>query len=86
MIGEPFSPVESLLVLSLRHDRESERMPEAIQLGATVLPLTHAVAIVRPLVTGTPVDSLWPHLAVVLAYAAFGFALATFLIRRRLLA
>ncbi len=63
-----------------------ERMPEAIQLGATVLPLTHAVAIVRPLVTGTPVDSLWPHLAVVLAYAAFGFALATFLIRRRLLA
>lgn len=63
-----------------------ERMPEYIQLGANLLPLTHAVAIVRPLVTGTTIDALELHLAVVLLYATVGFAVATWLLRRRLLA
>lgn len=63
-----------------------ERMPEAVQLGASLLPLTHAVGIVRPLVTGTPIDNLALHLAMVLAYATVSFAVATRLLRRRLLA
>lgn len=50
-----------------------------------LLPLTHAVALVRPLLTGT-----WPttpllHLAVILGYTALSFYFATLAIRRRLL-
>ena len=47
------------------------------------LPLTHAVALVRPLVTGAPVDGGAVHLAVLAGFAIVGFYVAVALIRRR---
>ena len=61
-------------------------MPIAVQWGAQLLPLTHAIAIVRPLMTGQPLLHLLPHLLVLLAYGAVAFYLAIRLLRRRLLA
>ena len=60
-------------------------MPPSVQLGAQLLPLSHAVALVRPLMTGgTPHDVLL-HLAVISAYAVAALWLAIRLIERRLL-
>jgi lipooligosaccharide transport system permease protein len=50
-----------------------------------MLPLTHAVDLVRPLIAGQPVTHVTLHLAVLAAYAVTGFAIAAVLIRRRLL-
>ncbi|MDQ2696583.1 MAG: ABC transporter permease [Pseudomonadota bacterium] len=63
-----------------------ERMPEIIQWLALALPLSHAVDLVRPLLTGQPLA--WPllHLLVLAAYTAAGLALAVALLRRRLTA
>jgi len=62
-----------------------DRMPEAVQLAAKALPLHHGVAIIRPLLSGEIVPGIGLHLAVLAAYAAAGFYLATVLTRRRLL-
>jgi len=60
-----------------------EQMPAPLQWLAQVLPLTHAVALVRPLIIGEwPVQPWWP-LAVLLAYAAAGYYMALVLTRRR---
>lgn len=63
-----------------------ERMPAAIQGLSSFLPLTHAVAIVRPLMTGLPLEDVLLHVVVLLAYTAMALALAIHLIRRRLTA
>lgn len=60
-------------------------MPQFVQLGAQFLPLTHAVEIVRPLMTGQPSVQLAWHLLVLAAYALGGFWLAVRLFRRRLI-
>jgi lipooligosaccharide transport system permease protein len=60
-------------------------MPEWVQIGARLLPLTHAVAIVRPLMTGQDPTQVALHLSVLIAYAAGGFLLAIRLFRRRLI-
>ncbi|HYD56421.1 MAG TPA: ABC transporter permease [Burkholderiales bacterium] len=62
-----------------------EQMPDAVQVGAKILPLYHGVAVVRPLLSGELAPRLWLHLGVLGAYAAGGFYLATILTRRRLL-
>ncbi|ROR34596.1 ABC transporter permease [Inmirania thermothiophila] len=62
-----------------------DTLPPAVQTAVQVLPLTHAVALVRPLVAGLAVDDVGLHLAVLLAYAAAGYYLAVVLVRRRLL-
>lgn len=60
-------------------------LPAAAQLLAQALPLTHAVALARPLVNGAvPADWLL-HLAVLAAYAAGSAYIALALTRRRLL-
>jgi len=59
-------------------------MPEWVQRGAQLLPLTHAVAIVRPLMTGQTLTQVAAHLSVLVAYTAGGFLLAIRLFRRRL--
>jgi lipooligosaccharide transport system permease protein len=61
-------------------------LPRPLQWAAVFLPLTHAVEIIRPLMTGA-----WPaqaplHLSVMLAYGAVSYRVATRLVRRRLLA
>lgn len=63
-----------------------ERMPEVIQSLSAFLPLTHAVAVVRPLMTGQPLEGAVGHLAVLAGYGAVTLALAAHLIRRRLVA
>lgn len=60
-----------------------EQMPTVLQWLAQVLPLTHAVALVRPLIIGElPAQPLVPAL-VLCAYAAGGYYLSLVLTRRR---
>lgn len=61
-----------------------ERMPTAIQMGAQALPLTHAVALIRPLVIGSAPEHALLHLAVVGLYTLLALVLAVHLIQRRL--
>jgi lipooligosaccharide transport system permease protein len=61
------------------------QLPAALRAVSSVLPLTHAIALARPLVSGQ-----WPgaaafHLAVLAGYSSAGFYLALVLSRRRLL-
>jgi len=61
------------------------QLPSWLQVISQVLPLTHAIALARPLLLGH-----WPqapvlHVAVLLAYAAAGTYIAIVLTRKRLL-
>lgn len=60
-------------------------LPEGVRWVAAILPLTHAVELVRPLMTGTTPQQIALHLSVLVAYTAVSFYLATALMRRRLL-
>jgi lipooligosaccharide transport system permease protein len=62
-----------------------DQLPAVFQAIAAFLPLTHAVAIARPLLLGEVPGQLALHALVLLAYAATGFYAATVLFRRRLL-
>ena len=59
--------------------------PEWVQAGSGALPLSHAVDIVRPLMTGRPLEGVLGHLLVPLLYAFGGLWLALAMLRRRLL-
>lgn len=62
-----------------------DSLPVPVQQAVAWLPLTHGVALVRPLLAGHLAPQ-WPlHLAVLLGYTAAGYYLATALVRRRLL-
>jgi lipooligosaccharide transport system permease protein len=61
------------------------RLPGTVQTAAQVLPLTHAVALARPLMQGSVPTDIALHLAVLIAYAAVSFYLALILTRHRLL-
>lgn len=61
------------------------QLPEALQALSAMLPLSHAVALARPILYGEFPANAWVHVAVLVGYAAAGFYLATVLIRRRLL-
>ena len=63
----------------------STGLPQAVQPLVQALPLTHAVAIIRPLASGHAVGNVLLHLSVLSAYAAAGFYLAVVLVRRRLI-
>ena len=60
-------------------------LPAPAQLRAQALPLTHAVALARPLVNGTVPPTWLLHIAVLAAYAAGSAYIALALTRRRLL-
>ena len=60
-----------------------EQMPGVLQALAHVLPLTHAVSLVRPLVIGELPAAPWVPLAVLCGYAAGGYYVALVLTRRR---
>ncbi len=62
-----------------------EQLPAFLQVAAQALPLTHAVQLVRPLFLGEMPQAIVLHVAMLLAYAAAGFYVATILFRRRLL-
>jgi len=61
-------------------------MPGWLQALAQALPLTHGIALGRPLLLGRWPDAPLLHVAVLLAYGVAGFALAMRLFRRRLMA
>ena len=61
------------------------QLPPVIQAIAQALPLYHGVELVRPLLGGNLPPHALLHVAVLAAYAAAGFYLATVLTRRRLL-
>ena len=60
-----------------------DSLPEAVGYAVQALPLTHAVALVRPLATGAPVEDALAHLAVLAGFAAAGFYVSVALVRRR---
>ncbi len=62
-----------------------ESLPATLQSFVQVLPLTHAIALVRPLVADQPLTNIGLHLAVLLFYAAISYYLAVILVRRRLI-
>ena len=62
-----------------------EQMPAALQAVAALLPLSHAIDIARPLLTGRIPDDIVLHLAVLLGYAFVAYYIALTLTRRRLL-
>ncbi|NKC11363.1 MAG: nodulation protein NodJ [Gammaproteobacteria bacterium] len=65
-----------------------QRMPELVQTGAQLLPLTHGVALARPLVTGdTPASLLMAAgggIGIIAAYTVASLYLAVALSKRRL--
>lgn len=61
-----------------------EGMPPMVQQAAGALPLTHAIDMVRPLMTGQPVEGVLVHILILLAYAVAALVLAGYLIERRL--
>lgn len=61
------------------------QLPAAFQMLAQALPLTHAIALVRPMLLGQLPQSPLLHLAVLGGTAVLAFAVALVLARRRLL-
>ena len=62
-----------------------DTLPAPLYTFAQLLPLTHAVALVRPLVAGLPLTQPFLHAAVLILYALIGFFAAVTLARRRLI-
>ncbi len=62
-----------------------DALPQVAQAIAQVLPLTHAVALVRPLMTDLPLTHAGLHVFVLALYAAVGYAVALGLAKRRLM-
>ena len=63
----------------------ADQLPAALQLATALLPLSHAVELVRPLMGDTVPAHWWLHLCVLSLYAIIAFYLALALTRRRLL-
>lgn len=63
----------------------AEQLPAAVQVAASLLPLSHAVELARPLLLGRVPDAIALHVGVLGAYGAGGFWVALGLTRRRLL-
>jgi lipooligosaccharide transport system permease protein len=62
-----------------------EQLPDWLQNAAQVLPLTHAVALARPLMNGAMPEGTALHVLVLAGYAAISLYIALLLTRRRLL-
>jgi lipooligosaccharide transport system permease protein len=62
-----------------------EQLPVWLQVAAEVLPLTHAVALARPLMSGAVPDAAALHILVLAAYAVVSLYVALVLTRARLL-
>jgi len=60
------------------------QLPESMQVVASVLPLTHAVDLARPLMSGAVPPQAALHIAVLLAYTLVAFYVSLVLFRRRL--
>ncbi len=59
-------------------------MPKIVSMVAQLLPLTHSLEIIRPLMVGLPVEALALHIIVLSLYTTAAVLLASKLIKRRL--
>jgi lipooligosaccharide transport system permease protein len=62
-----------------------DQLPPALQGAANLLPLTHAVAVARPLLLGQAPQAVAMHLGVLAATTVIAYLIAARLTRRRLL-
>jgi len=62
-----------------------DALPQIAQTFAQALPLTHAVALIRPLLTDLPLTQPLLHVVVLAAYGLVGYIGAALLVSRRLL-
>ena len=60
------------------------QLPQGFQVAAGILPLTHAINLARPLMTGTVPPQALLHIGVLLAYTLTAFYISLVLFRRRL--
>jgi lipooligosaccharide transport system permease protein len=60
------------------------QLPHSMQIVANVLPLTHAVDLARPLMSGVVPPQALLHIGVLFAYTLIGFYVSLVLFRRRL--
>lgn len=61
-----------------------ETLPEAVAFGVRLLPLAHAIELIRPLIIGQVPQAALLNLAVILAYTVAAVGLSIHLVRRRL--
>jgi lipooligosaccharide transport system permease protein len=61
------------------------QLPAAARVVTELLPLAHAVDLIRPAMLGRPVDGAVLHVAVLVAYAVGGFVVSAVLFRRRMM-
>ena len=61
-----------------------DQLPALLQHVSLILPLTHAIDLVRPLMNGYVPDNIALHLAVLVAYTLSGFYLSLVLFRKRI--
>jgi lipooligosaccharide transport system permease protein len=62
-----------------------DQLPGAVRDAASWLPLSHAVALARPLLLGEVPANAWQHVVALLAIGGVAYYIATVLTRRRLL-
>ncbi len=62
-----------------------ESLPRPVAVAVQFFPLAHAVALIRPLVTGRAPHAVLLHLGVIAAYGLAGLAIAVYVFRRRIL-
>jgi lipooligosaccharide transport system permease protein len=60
-------------------------LPDVVQGVVQVLPLTHAVALTRPLVSGQPLTAVGVHVGVLVFYAMVSYYIAVVITRKKLL-
>ncbi|MDQ1303968.1 MAG: lipooligosaccharide transport system permease protein, partial [Pseudomonadota bacterium] len=60
-------------------------LPAVAQVVVNILPLSHAIALIRPLVAGQPLVDPALHVTVLAVYATLGYVAASVFIRRRLI-
>jgi len=60
------------------------KLPTPVQHIAFVLPLAHAIALIRPLMLGQAIIEPWHHVAALAIYAILPFLVAAILLKRRL--
>ena len=60
-------------------------LPEVMQLIVNILPLTHAIALIRPLVAGTEMTDVVMHLAVLSFYAVIFYYISVVMVRKKLI-
>jgi len=61
----------------------ADRLPAPLLAVAQALPLYHGVELVRPVVAGHLPEAAALHVAVLIGYAAAGYAMAIFFARKR---